>query len=462
LARSHQCVSHHRLQHLRLRLWNRRRLEHFSPSGTRLHLADIGPAGTSSVALTASGSNFTSASQIEVAGTPVVTTFVSSSQLTATVTSSLLANAATVPVAVVTAGQITSSVTFSVNNPAPAIVSLAPTSVAAGSTAATITVTGTGFVSGSAGSVNGSARPTALLSSTQLQVTLSATDLAAVGTVPVVVTNPSPGGGASSASNVSVVATAANSPTLRSASPSTIYIGSSDTTVGLSGTNFNSACTVQINGKTAPSGYLSATQIVATAAASLLTSAGSLPITVTCAGITSNSVTVAVANPPVPTLTSVLTAIPLYTQTTFSAIGTGFTTNTVLQLNGVPLSTTYKSSTSLTAVIPASAVTTFGTYSITAYTPAPGGGTSASIAATPYVAIANNSMVYNPADGLFYLSIPSSAGAPYGNSVVSVDPVTGALGTPIFVGSEPDRLALSTDGSVLLGRPRRRRIGTQS
>lgn len=416
-------------------------------------LASISPtstaAGTSSVSLTATGSNFTSASQIEIAGTPVVTNLVSSTQLTATVTSSLLANAGTIPVAVVTGGQITSSVTFTVNNPAPTVTNLAPLSVAAGSTAATITLTGTGFVSGSTGSVNGSARPTALLSSTQLQITLSATDLAAIGTVPVVVTNPSPGGGASTASNVTVVATASNSPTIRSVSPSSIYVGSTDTTLGLSGTNFNSACTIQVNGKTATVGYLSPTQMVSTAPTSLLTSTGSFPVTVSCLGITSNVITVSVVNPPVPTLTAALTAIPLNTQTTFSATGTGFTANTVLQLNGVSLPTTYKSTTSLTAVIPASAVTSFGNYNLTAYTPAPGGGTSTPIAATPYVSIANNSMVYNPADGLFYLSIPSSAGAPYGNSVVSVDPVSGALGTPIFVGSEPDRLAISSDGSVL-------------
>src|SRR5262249_9756294 len=66
-----------------------------------------------------------------------------------------------------------------------------------------------------------------------------------------------------------------------------------------------------------------------------------------------------------------------------------------------------------------------------------------------FIPIANNSMVYNPSNQLFYLSIPSSAGAPYGNSVVSLDPVTGALGTPIAVGSEPNRLALTSDGRYL-------------
>jgi len=82
-------------------------------------------------------------------------------------------------------------------------------------------------------------------------------------------------------------------------------------------------------------------------------------------------------------------------------------------------------------------------------TPAPGGGTSTPLYFTSYVAIPNNSMVYSPATGLFYLSVPSAAGAPYGNTIVSVNPVTGALGTPIPVGSEPNRLAITSDGKYL-------------
>jgi hypothetical protein len=58
-------------------------------------------------------------------------------------------------------------------------------------------------------------------------------------------------------------------------------------------------------------------------------------------------------------------------------------------------------------------------------------------------------MVYNSVDHLFYLSVPGSAEAPYANSIVSVDPLTGMLGTPIFVGSEPNHLALSSDGKSI-------------
>jgi sugar lactone lactonase YvrE len=57
-------------------------------------------------------------------------------------------------------------------------------------------------------------------------------------------------------------------------------------------------------------------------------------------------------------------------------------------------------------------------------------------------------IVYNPADQMLYASVPSSAGAA-GNSIVPIDPATGEMGAPVFVGSEPSKLALSDDGHTL-------------
>ena len=82
-------------------------------------------------------------------------------------------------------------------NPAPAIASLSPASLPAGSGALTLTVNGTGFVSSSIVQWNGSPRPTTFVSATQLRAAISAADLAAVGTTPVTVVSPAPGGGTS-------------------------------------------------------------------------------------------------------------------------------------------------------------------------------------------------------------------------------------------------------------------------
>jgi hypothetical protein len=47
-----------------------------------------------------------------------------------------------------------------------------------------------------------------------------------------------------------------------------------------------------------------------------------------------------------------------------------------------------------------------------------------------------------------YASVPSVAG-PSGNSVAAIDPVAGTVGAPVFVGSEPTKLALADDGHSL-------------
>ena len=66
---------------------------------------------------------------------------------------------------------------FSVGNPVPAITSLSPTSVAVGSGAQTLTINGTGFLSTSTVSYNGSTRTTTFVSSTQLTLALTSTDV---------------------------------------------------------------------------------------------------------------------------------------------------------------------------------------------------------------------------------------------------------------------------------------------
>jgi FG-GAP-like repeat/HYDIN/CFA65/VesB-like, Ig-like domain len=74
---------------------------------------------------------------------------------------------------------------------------LRPVSAVPGMSGLTLTVTGVGFASGATVSWNGSARSTTVVSSTKLTATITAADLAHVGTALITVTNPAPGGGAS-------------------------------------------------------------------------------------------------------------------------------------------------------------------------------------------------------------------------------------------------------------------------
>jgi hypothetical protein len=82
---------------------------------------------------------------------------------------------------------------------------MSPPSLAAGPAAQTLTVNGSGFISASIVTLNGAAHASSFVSASQLSVSLSANDLAATGTFPVIVTNPAPGGGSSSSVNSSVV-----------------------------------------------------------------------------------------------------------------------------------------------------------------------------------------------------------------------------------------------------------------
>lgn len=90
-------------------------------------------------------------------------------------------------------------------NPVPSISSLSPTQQAAGSTSQSLTIAGSGFISGSTVTYNNVAHTAAYTSASQLAISLTASDMAAAGTYPVVVTNPTPGGGASGAVNFNVV-----------------------------------------------------------------------------------------------------------------------------------------------------------------------------------------------------------------------------------------------------------------
>jgi hypothetical protein len=84
------------------------------------------------------------------------------------------------------------------SNPVPFVNQpLVPTSVAPGSPAFTLTVNGTGFVSGSVVDWNGSPRSTTFVSTSQLSATISASDINSPATAAISVVNPLTGGGRS-------------------------------------------------------------------------------------------------------------------------------------------------------------------------------------------------------------------------------------------------------------------------
>jgi hypothetical protein len=90
------------------------------------------------------------------------------------------------------------SVTVTVNNPVPALSSLSQNSAVEGSASILLGVNGSNFVPASVVQWNGTAVATTYVSSTHLNATIPASDLAEEGTNNVTVFNPAPGGGTSS------------------------------------------------------------------------------------------------------------------------------------------------------------------------------------------------------------------------------------------------------------------------
>jgi hypothetical protein len=157
-------------------------------------------AGAAAQTLAINGSNFLTTSAVTYNSVAHTAAFVSSSQLTIPLSASDQASGGNYPVVVSNpspGGGASNSINFAVDNPAPVISSLSPPVAPAGTSSQTVSINGSGFVSGSSVTYNGVVHTPTNVTASQLTIQLTATDLATASTYPVVVTNPTPGGGAS-------------------------------------------------------------------------------------------------------------------------------------------------------------------------------------------------------------------------------------------------------------------------
>jgi hypothetical protein len=337
-------------------------------------------AGGAAFNLTVNGTNFVNGSTVRWSGSARTTTYVSGSQLTAAITTADIATAGTASVTVFNptpGGGTSNAQIFTINNPAPAITSLSPSSATADGGAFTLTVNGTSFVSGSIVKWNGSDRTTTYVSGTQLTAAITAADIATAGTASVTVFNPTPGGGTSNAQMFTINNP---TPTTTSLSPSSATAGGAAFTLTVNGTNFVSNSVVRWNGSDRTTTYVSSTQLTTVITAADIAAAGTASVTVgnpAPGGGTSNAQAFTINNP-VPTLTSIYPASANAGGVAFTltVTGTNFISGSVMRWNGADRTTTFVSSTRLTAAITAADVATGGTASVTVFNPTPGGGTS--------------------------------------------------------------------------------------
>lgn len=164
------------------------------------------------------------------------------------------------------------TLTLSAPNPVPTLGALSPSQGAVGGTSFTLRATGTGFVPGATLSFNGGVRSTTHVSATEVTAAIPASDLAAAGSFPVVVTNPAPGGGASN--SVSFTVSAPNpQPAVSSLSPCGTVAGSGAFTLILRGTGFVQGASVTFNNGPVTLLSTTATELRASIPASLVASA---------------------------------------------------------------------------------------------------------------------------------------------------------------------------------------------
>ncbi|MCX6050323.1 MAG: beta-propeller fold lactonase family protein [Chloroflexi bacterium] len=180
-----------------------------APSLTQLQPAMLvtqGAAATSFV-VKITGANFIEGAQAAWNGAPRATKFINDQALEVTLTAGDVGVVGSGGLSVVNpapGGGSSNVLNFTVvapaQNPAPALTQIAPANTLAHgavSVPVVVTVVGSNFMPGSQVYWNGVLRPSKFIDSTQLEVTLLATDVAADGTGALSVLNPPPGGGVS-------------------------------------------------------------------------------------------------------------------------------------------------------------------------------------------------------------------------------------------------------------------------
>ena len=414
-------------------------------------------AGSPAQTLTFTGTGYISSTAATLNGTALQMKYVSATSMQVVVPASALAAGQVVSFVLsnpAPGGGNSAASNFSIMSPRPAVTRLSPQSVPQG-TSATVTVNGSGFEANSVVLWNGQPRTTTFVSTTSLQVTLTAADLQSYGTGQISVNNPGPGGSNTTPTELEV---AANAPTILSISPSSASVNTSSnvpTLVSISGSGFAANATVQANGQFVSVTSQSGTNITVSLPSSFFASAGSIQFAVSNPGtpvVQSNSATLTVT---VPTVN--FSVYPNYaaagspdtTITISSNSGNGLFKDSVVEWNGIALNTTYVNSYQLTAIIPAALISGFVQANIQVSTPETQAQVMPPQPFTTFLPLPINDIVYNAVDGLIYASVAGSAGEGLGNTIAGIDPNSAVVVKTIFVGSEPNRLALSSDGTQL-------------
>jgi Putative Ig domain len=395
-------------------------------------------AGSAQFTLTVNGANFVSTSAVYWNGSPLITTFVSSTKLTAIVPAANVAAVGTASVTVVNpapGGGTSNAQTFTINPPPPVITSPTTATGQVG-VAFSYTITATN----SPTSYNATGLPAGLTVNTSTGL-ISGTPTTA-GTYSVTISATNAGGTGSATLTLTI-------------NPPAPVITSALTATGQVGAAFSYTITAtnsptSYNATVLPAGVLPAGLSVNTSTGVISgtpTTAGTYSVTIsaTNAGGTGSATLTLTINNQVPTTTSISPTCTAAGSADFTLTvnGTKFGSTSTVNWNGMALATTFVSSTQLTATVPTSLVATAGTASITVVNPSPGGGRSNvqtfTISATPAITSA--------------LTATGAVGAAFSYTITATNNPTSYTATGLPPGLKLETPPPSSDLGLIDGTP---------
>jgi photosystem II stability/assembly factor-like uncharacterized protein len=350
--------------------------------------------------LTVNGEYFTRNASVLWGNTPLVTTFVSSTRVTALVPASLLTTAGLVNISVASANSgngVSSPITFIVekNNPVPTISNINPSSIIEGSPTFTITVNGSQFDSSSTIKWGDQTLTTTFVNSTQLTAEVPESYLTNANVFDVTVYNPPLGGGNSN--KKAFIVNYSDQSAISDLDPTEKIHGETSFELTVNGSNFLSASVVRLNGNDRPTTFINQNQLKAQIPASDISSIGMINVTVFTPGAgggNSISKQLPVITNPVITRIAPLSQITGGDDFSLDIFGTDFSEYSTILWNGEPLSTEFISNTHLFANVDALKIIHEGMIEITVFSENPVKTYSNSVTL----------MIENPAPGITHIS----------------------------------------------------------
>lgn len=318
-------------------------------------------AGAPRFTLVVLGRGFVSGATIKFGDQDLTTTFVATTQLSAPVPAELVSAARTVPVTVTNPdGTTSNSVDFRILT--LSLTSITPDRATAGSAALTLSLEGTGFIQGASVSFGGTVLVTSFGGATRLSATVPASALTTPGLIQVTVSNPD-----GAKSNAVTFTIEGDTPSISRLNPASVVAGSGEVTVNVIGGGFVRGSAVTAGGQSLATSFNSPTSLDAVVPAELTATIQTLQFKVTNPGNKESNEAAFRVTAPTPAITRINPGsvnAGTTTDVTIAVTGTGFVQGSSVLFNGSGIETSFDGPTSLSAVIPASALTTPGNATI--------------------------------------------------------------------------------------------------